>query len=46
MEELNEAHEMVNDSSSNLLYHRCLLNFYMEDWDSALSDINLCIEKA
>lgn len=46
VEELNEAFETINDSSSNLLFHRCILNMYLENWEAAQNDINLCIDRA
>ena len=46
LEELNEAHEDILDSSSNLLYHRAIIQFYLLNWEAALDDINKCIEKA
>lgn len=46
LDELNEAYEEVSDVSSNLLYHRSIIHFYLSNWDNALEDINRCIEKA
>ena len=36
LEELNEACDQVLDSSSNLLYHRAIIYFYLSNWEAAM----------